>query len=165
MIFITVGTQLPFDRLIKSIDEWAAEHPELEICAQIGQSDYVPKNIIYFDYLTFSETENKFKQASLIISHAGMGSILKSLEYKKPIVIMPRQADKGEHRNNHQLATAKWMKDISGIYVAKDEKELIQIISDMQNISAGDNIKSHANEHLIGNLRTFLLNRRKEFNL
>ena len=35
MIFATVGTQLPFDRLIAAVDRWAGTRPGREVFAQI----------------------------------------------------------------------------------------------------------------------------------
>jgi hypothetical protein len=44
MIFATVGTQLPFDRLVRGLDQWASRNPQEEIFAQIGQANYIPEN-------------------------------------------------------------------------------------------------------------------------
>ncbi len=38
MIFVTVGEQLPFDRLVRAVDEWAAASGK-EVFAQIGNSE------------------------------------------------------------------------------------------------------------------------------
>jgi len=117
MIFVTTGTQLPFDRLVMNVDEWAGRH-NVEVFAQIGNTTEEPKNIQHAPYISAMEAEDMFKQSSVIVSHAGMGSVLNALKYKKPLIVMPRIAAKGEHRNEHQLATAKWISDIDGINVA-----------------------------------------------
>lgn len=44
MIFVTVGTQLPFDRLIEMVDE-AAPELDQEIFAQTGSGKYIPKTL------------------------------------------------------------------------------------------------------------------------
>ena len=44
MIFVAVGTQLAFDRLIKYMDEWAAVNSE-KVIAQIAEGTYLPKHI------------------------------------------------------------------------------------------------------------------------
>lgn len=38
MIFVTVGTQVQFDRLIRTVDEWAGARARSDIFAQIGPS-------------------------------------------------------------------------------------------------------------------------------
>jgi len=105
MIFVTVGTQLPFDRLIAAVDSWALKNRSEEIFAQIGNGDYSPENIKFVRYLTKKEFDIAMREASIIICHAGIGSILSAIDYKVPIVVCPRLAKYGEHRNDHQTAT------------------------------------------------------------
>lgn len=45
--------------------------------------------------------------ARLIVAHAGMGTIISAMTKGKPIIVFPRIAALGEHRNEHQLATSK----------------------------------------------------------
>ena len=51
MIFVAVGTQLPFDRLIRSVDQWAGRSRH-EVFAQIGPADYVPRNMPYARFIS-----------------------------------------------------------------------------------------------------------------
>ena len=124
MIFLTVGTQLPFDRLVKTVDAFCADHDELELIAQIGDGEYKPKCFKFREQLSIAEFDELFEQASLIISHAGMGSILTALSNAKPVLIMPRRADLGEHRNDHQLGTAERFANKRGCFVFNDLSEL-----------------------------------------
>ncbi len=160
MIFVTVGTQLPFDRLLMTIDHWASKN-ETEIFAQIGNSKFLPQHIDYSPYLTIAEVEELFKKASVIVSHAGMGSIISALKYKKPIIIFPRLVEKGEHRNNHQLATAKWLENKNGIKVAWDETALMQLLNEAENLKSGDEISDYASPELLNNLKRLFSDRRK----
>src|SRR5215203_1840996 len=105
MIFLTIGTQEPFDRLLKAIDE-IAPMLNTEIIAQVSKSTYVARNFKTFAFVSPIEFKTYFNQADLIVSHAGMGTIISALEGEKPILIMPRLARYREHRNDHQLATA-----------------------------------------------------------
>src|SRR5215217_2444665 len=106
MIFVTIGTQEPFDRLIKAIDE-LAPLLNMDIVAQVSNTVIEVKNMKALTFIPPDEFDNYFQQASLIISHAGMGSIITALTMNKPIIVMPRLASLGEHRNEHQTATAK----------------------------------------------------------
>ncbi len=50
MIFLTVGTQLPFDRLVAAVDAWAARQPGQEVFGQIsdpGPAGYRPKHFAW----------------------------------------------------------------------------------------------------------------------
>ncbi len=45
-IFVTVGTELPFDRLVRAIDHWAGERGRgSEVFAQIGRTQFRPEHI------------------------------------------------------------------------------------------------------------------------
>ncbi len=123
MIFVTIGTQEPFDRLIKIVDELAIDLKQ-DIVAQVFNSSYEARNLTLIDFVNPKEFESLFKKAELIISHAGMGSIISALSIGKPIIVMPRKASLGEHRNEHQLATAKKMGEIDGVYIVRNKEEL-----------------------------------------
>ena len=120
MIFVTIGTQLPFDRLIKIIDGLAPQLNE-EVVAQVYQCGFTPQNIKTVDFLAPDEFNALFDKARLIVSHAGMGTILSALQKDKPIIVFPRIAALGEHRNEHQLATAHKFKKMGAVNVAMNE--------------------------------------------
>ena len=127
MIFAVTGTQLPFDRLIRMLDELAPLIGE-EIVAQVGNSGYRPQHIKTLDFLAPDEFDRLFSQARLIVAHAGMGTILTALTLQKPIIIFPRIAALGEHRNEHQMATADEMRKQSWCYVATGSEELKSLL-------------------------------------
>ncbi len=127
MIFVTVGTQLPFDRLVSLTDAVA---PELSqpVFGQIGRCTYQPRNFDYSAHLTPVEFDRLFSQAAMIVSHAGIGTVLTAQKYCKPIILFPRRAALGEHRNDHQLATVNALEGRSGIYIARTEEELRNLL-------------------------------------
>jgi UDP-N-acetylglucosamine transferase subunit ALG13 len=127
MIFVTIGTQAPFDRFIKIVDE-VAENINEEIIAQVSQTGFTPKNIKTIEFLAPDEFNNLFAKARLVVAHAGMGTILSALQKHRPIIIFPRIAALGEHRNEHQLATAKKFREMGSVYVAMNEDELKQLL-------------------------------------
>lgn len=128
MIFLSIGTQEPFDRLVRAMDDWCAlPGREQAVFGQIGErhdSGYVPRNFEWVTRLSAVDYADRFAQADVIVSHAGMGSIITALQHSKPIVIMPRWAKLQEHRNDHQLATVRRLGGRPGIYVAEDESQL-----------------------------------------
>jgi UDP-N-acetylglucosamine transferase subunit ALG13 len=156
VIFVTVGTQLPFDRLLMAVDKWASKNPALEIFAQIGPSDNAPVNMEFADFVPPDKANELFMKSELIVSHAGMGSILTALKYKKPILIMPRRASLGEHRNDHQLATAKWLGKRRGVIVAWDECEIGSLLDNRNTFSCGAGISDSASPELIMQLQEFI---------
>lgn len=158
MIYVTVGTQLAFDRLIEAVDEWAQQRPQQDIFAQIGPAKYFPKHFPYADFLTPAASNEKIEAADFVIAHAGMGSILTALKFQKPLIIMPREASLGEHRNDHQLATANWVKSISGIFVVWSVEELKQVLNDSDSLMAGTTIGPYAEQRLLDFIGDFIDN-------
>lgn len=130
MIFATTGSQMPFDRLILALDEWAARQPDKpDVLAQIGESQFRPQHLRSIVTLTPVEFRQAVSRACFVVSHAGMGSVITALEFAKPLVIMPRLGRLRETRNDHQVATARWLATRPGIFVAMSEAELAEAIS------------------------------------
>ncbi len=127
MIFVTVGTQLTFDRMVSAVDTWAATSGD-DVFAQVGPTDIHFNHIRQSAFLEPKDFDHYFNAAGLVIAHAGMGSILTAMSYGKRIIIMPRKAGLGEHRNDHQLATARSFVAHAGVSVAWDEDELITLL-------------------------------------
>ena len=85
-----------------------------------------------------------------------MGTILKCLDAGKPLIIMPRQASLGEHRNDHQIATVSRFTETSGIIVAHDKEQLFSAINKVQSGQCISDIKQSDNlNELIRSLRDF----------
>ena len=154
MIFVTTGTQLPFDRLIRIVDEMAPELNE-EVVAQVYQYGFTPRNIKTVDFLAPDEFNKLFDQARLIVAHAGMGTILSALQRGKPIIVFPRIAALGEHRNEHQLATARKFKAMGSVHVAMDERELKMMLRG-DNLQPLLRIDSSASQSLIDSIEGFI---------
>jgi UDP-N-acetylglucosamine transferase subunit ALG13 len=158
MIFVITGTQAPFDRLVKCMDEIAPSLTGEEIIAQIHHSKYKVKNMKAVATMKPLEFNENFSRADLIISHAGMGTIISALQNNKPTIILPRSAALGEHRNDHQLATAKILEKLKFIHVIYDEKELNTKIltffrGELMPLHTVDN---SASQSLIGSIQEYL---------
>ena len=69
-------------------------------------------------------------EADLVVAHAGMGSVITAGEHGKPIVLLPRRAGRGEHTNDHQVDTARWLRTRPGIHVADAEDALAARIAE-----------------------------------
>lgn len=93
MIFATVGSQEPFDRLIRAVDEWARARGRSDVFAQIGNSTIRPRHIEFTNFLEPADFNRVIREATIIVAHAGMGSIISALEIGKPIVVMPRRGN------------------------------------------------------------------------
>jgi UDP-N-acetylglucosamine transferase subunit ALG13 len=155
-IFVTVGTDQHFDRMVKVIDQWAANNSDQEIFAQIGETDYQPSYITWSKFLAPQEFVEYTKSASLIIGHAGMGTILTALKFQKPIIVMPKLASLGEHRNEHQTATAKHLLEQGKVNVAFDEQELTANLNKLETITTNETVAAWANDWLSAKLGAYI---------
>lgn len=154
VIFVTVGTQLKFDRMVGAIDQWAGLM-EIQVFSQVGPTEACFSNIQHKQFLEPDELDRFFETAQLVVAHAGMGSIISALSLGKPIIIVPRKASLGEHRNDHQMATAKRFSGRPGVYVAWDEKELVALLDKWcsRNFEHVKQISSSAPDSFIKNLK------------
>ena len=156
MIFVTVGTDQPFDRMVKVVDSWAADHGRTDLFVQIGEGGWEPKSIPFTRFLTPVEFSERFAAARVIVSHAGMGTILTALHHGKPILVMPKKASLGEHRNEHQLATARHMMSLGHVSVAFDEAELREKLDGLDELLPTTTIPPVASGPLVEEIRRFV---------
>lgn len=105
MIFVTVGTQkFQYNRLIEQVDLLCSKGIIKEkVVAQIGGSTYVPKNFPYRRYLDEKTFDKLIDRCDILITHSGVGTILKGLKHKKPIIVCPRHKKYDEHVDDHQV--------------------------------------------------------------
>ncbi len=117
MIFVTLGSQkFQFNRMLVEIDRLIEEGKITDkVFAQIGASDYKPKNFKYKDFLTQDEFKDYMKNANLVITHAGTGAIVTALKNDKLVIAIPRLARFGEHVDDHQIQLINEFKELNFI--------------------------------------------------
>ena len=124
-IFVTVGTIVPFERLVRGVDHWAKRmNGDINILAQIGRSNWKPSVIKTVPTLDPQHYQKMLDDSDLIIGHAGMGTIIAALEIGKPLIVMPRLAKFKEHDTDHQLDTVRRFQRGDLVRVAQSEEEL-----------------------------------------
>jgi UDP-N-acetylglucosamine transferase subunit ALG13 len=149
MIFVAVGTQFPFDRLIETVDQWLADHPNESAFAQIAEGEYHPNRMQWEKFIDSQAYQDKISQASVIVSHAGMGNIITACEQQIPIIVMNRQHKLGEHRNDHQADGLKWMSKLTGVYAAPTQKKLFHWLDQYQSLERPQFAENNRRDALI----------------
>jgi len=164
LIFVTVGHELGFDRLIEAVDKYAKTHPEITFFAQVGslnETSYIPQHIGHSEFVTPAKFESLFENADLIVAHAGMGSIITALTRQRPLLIMPRRGHLMETRNDHQVATAARFRSREGVFVADDETVFSDVLDEVLDIIGNTKLKKtseFADTSLISAIRNFIHN-------
>ena len=112
MIFATVGThEDPFNRLLQALDDLVASGKleDEEVVCQSGYCDIDAPNVTCHTQLPFDDLQALMRDARIIITHGGPASIMQALAHGKIPIVVPRQADFGEHVDNHQCRFAEKM--------------------------------------------------------
>jgi UDP-N-acetylglucosamine transferase subunit ALG13 len=162
VIFVTVGTQLPFERLVATVDAWAAERaPRPDILAQVGsgRADYLHVRCVRsLDGAAYAEA---IAGAQLMLAHAGTGSILTALDTGVPVILLPRDHRLGEHRDDHQFQTARQLEKMNLLRVAWHadqlpaliEQELAQPTRRPRSQPRGEELLNYLRSYILGVLR------------
>lgn len=107
MILVALGTQkFQMDRLIQAVDALAEASSE-EIFVQSGNSTYIPKYCKSKDFVDAQEFQRMIEECSLLITHSGVGTIMRGIQAGKPVVVVPRLAKYHEHVDDHQVQIAE----------------------------------------------------------
>ena len=155
MIFLTVGTQFPFDRLVRAVDDIFGQGLiDEELFAQTGESSYKPRNFEAVLSLEKRNFDKHFRQASCIISHAGIGTISMAMECGKPLLVMPRLKKYGEVVNDHQAAIAKRFSELGHILAVSNAKDLPDGICRLKNFVPKE--RKANPEAVVNRIRCFL---------
>jgi UDP-N-acetylglucosamine transferase subunit ALG13 len=153
LIFATVGTQLPFPRFIAVLDDIAARHG-LSVVAQTCDPSSYP-HLDAHAQMRPAEFDAAVRACDVIVGHAGIGTVLSALKAAKPVVLFPRRAALGEHRNDHQLATVEALRERDGIYVAEDADTLERYLTGAT-LTAAQLHAVPARQRLVARLRNFI---------
>lgn len=107
MIFVTVGTMhLDFARLIRAMDAIATRMGE-RVVMQTGLATTTPAHCEHFAFRPREDIARLIAEARVVVTHAGIGSVIDVLTAKKPLIVVPRLRRFGEHNNDHQLDLAR----------------------------------------------------------
>jgi UDP-N-acetylglucosamine transferase subunit ALG13 len=117
-IFLTVGSQLPFDRLVDFGERLEELFPErYSFFYQTCSKEKKLKRGNSAAFLTADQFTQKVEESDIVVTHAGIGSIITSFLHSKYVIVVPREFKYGEHRNDHQLDTAR---ELNNVAVVRD---------------------------------------------
>jgi beta-1,4-N-acetylglucosaminyltransferase len=125
MIFVTVGTnEAPFDRLLEGVH---ALNLDEELVVQHGPSAIRPRGAECHEFLAFDQVVEFMRAARVVISHAGVGSVLVALANDKHPVVVPRLRQFGEAVDDHQLAFARRLHR-EGVLTCAERREAFELV-------------------------------------
>ncbi len=128
LLLATVGATLPFDRMSRGIVALVASGTVgEEVIVQTGiDSEVAPahERIRAVPTLSFDEMKAILREADIVVTHGGTGSLITALREGCRVVAMPRQFAKGEHYDDHQFEITTAFADRGLIEVAVEESDL-----------------------------------------
>ncbi|KAF0705801.1 Aste57867_6958 [Aphanomyces stellatus] len=121
VVFVTVGTTC-FDEMIQAVDtpevlSILAKRGYTEVVFQIGRGEYEPKatshggddgsRLTTTCYRFNPQYKDDIRRASLVLSHAGAGSIMDTLMEKKHLIVIPNNKLMDNHQEELAVALAE----------------------------------------------------------
>lgn len=105
MILVTLGTQNnSFHRLLEEVQKCIDKKVIAEkVVVQAGGTEFKSNDMEILKLISSRQMNKLIKQASFIITHGGVGSIVTALKMGKKVIAVPRYHKYDEHVNDHQL--------------------------------------------------------------
>ena len=133
MILVLLGTQNnSFHRLLEEVEKNIKDKTiNEEVIVQAGYTKYQSDKMKIIDLMSKEQLSKFQDEASLIITHGGVGSIVSSIE----MIVAARRAEYKEHVNNHQEEIVKDFNSkgyIIGIENVEDLKQAIIKVKDFK---------------------------------
>lgn len=122
MILVTIGTnEQPFDRLVLAAAALDVGEP---VIVQYGASRAVEPREGWHDFMLFDDLSALASEASAVVCHAGVGSILMARGAGKKAIVMPRLHECGEAVDDHQVGLANQLARNGLVTIVNDQAEL-----------------------------------------
>ena len=152
MIFVALGTQ---DKSFKRLLELAEKIDTTDkIICQTGFTKYESSKLEIHDYFSVDEYNRIIKEADVVITHGGVGTILSALSFNKKIIVVPRLKKYGEHQNDHQLQVARVFKDNGHIVLFEDGDDINKILEKAMSFSPKSFVSN--NNNFVNKLKSYL---------
>jgi exopolysaccharide biosynthesis glucuronosyltransferase PssE len=128
MIFLTVGSSwTPFDRLVEAAELLPHGEP---VVVQAGASRVRPLGAsICVPFLPFEDLVEHVRQARVVVTHAGVGSIMVALAHGHRPIVVPRLRRLGEAVDDHQLELARRLGEVGYVAPLEDVRRIGEAVA------------------------------------
>jgi exopolysaccharide biosynthesis glucuronosyltransferase PssE len=128
VIVVTTGTnETPFDRLVAAAGMLAGDE---RVVVQHGSSRLRPAGVELVDFLAFDELAALVEAARVVVTHAGVGSVMLALRRGSSPIMMPRRAMFGEAVDDHQATFARRIARTGAVRLVEDAAALVAAVRD-----------------------------------
>ena len=125
-VLVTLGTErFDFSRAVRSI--FPVLPPNTETLWQVGTTQAEPPVGRSVSLIPHAEMTQAIAEADVVITHAGVGSVLSALDAGHYPVVLPRSSRHNEHVDDHQIDLGALLKD-----------QELAVVRDPYNLTAED---------------------------
>ncbi|MGI6325038.1 MAG: PssE/Cps14G family polysaccharide biosynthesis glycosyltransferase [Bacilli bacterium] len=137
MILVLLGTQnLSFKRLLNAIQKQIDKgNIKDKVIVQAGFTKYNSKDMEIFDTVSEEKLYELIKEADLIITHGGVGSIMAAITNNKKVIAAARLKKYKEAVNNHQLQIINYFKEKGYILSLDNFNELDRLLKKIKHFN------------------------------
>ncbi len=153
MIFATVGTNhARFGRMLEALAAWPGTE---ELVVQHGPVAVERPGAVLKPYLSFDEMVSYIEESRLVVTHAGVGSILLALAHGKGPIVVPRLRRYGEAVDDHQLVFARRL-DEDGLVTMVDLSRPSDLWRALDSAASSTAVRRNGGNRLVADLRDYL---------
>jgi UDP-N-acetylglucosamine transferase subunit ALG13 len=130
LILLSLGThQQPFPRALDLIEPLARQGRH--VIVQHGSTAPRPEtpNTSWVELMPFEELVSTMARTDSVICHGGVGTIMTSMQAGHTPVVIPRQAQYGEHVDDHQMDIAARFAERGLIRCVTSETDLAPLLT------------------------------------
>jgi UDP-N-acetylglucosamine transferase subunit ALG13 len=110
-VFAALGTDYhPFGRAVSWLDAWQQAHPDSEVFVQHGSSP-APTAAGGAAFLDHDSLQQRLRTSDVVVCHGGPATISEARAAGHVPVVLPRDPERGEHVDDHQLRFSAWARD------------------------------------------------------
>jgi UDP-N-acetylglucosamine transferase subunit ALG13 len=125
---VTVGNATqPFSRLLAAVERALPILPR-PVVVQCGHTPFNSSACRVEPFLSLEAFSKHIAASSLVIAHAGAGTIISTLAHGRMPIVIPRLIRYGEHVDDHQLEFASEMARLGKVVLVSDLAELEAVI-------------------------------------
>jgi UDP-N-acetylglucosamine transferase subunit ALG13 len=129
VILGVVGThEAPMIRLVRTLDDWAAAHPDQRVVIQAGSAATQVKSATAVDYASDEQMKSWMEEAGIVVTHAGPSILLALIDEGRRPIVMPRERRYREHVDDHQVAFAEFLAAHGLIVLVRTPEQLVSAL-------------------------------------
>ncbi|MDO5569191.1 MAG: PssE/Cps14G family polysaccharide biosynthesis glycosyltransferase [bacterium] len=147
MILVTLGTQdKQFTRLLETVNKAITMNViQEEVIVQAGCTPFNSDKMKIYDIIPIDEFDKLIKKCNILITHGGVGSIIKGIKNKKTVIAFPRLKKYKEHTNNHQLQIIKTFTEQGYILSSNKLSDLSELLKQAKNFKPKEYVSNTTN--------------------